>query len=175
MRRGQKPSHISVLLSLAFSSKETSEVLAVPRNRHISLLRFAVLLFLCLLQAGEPTDAGRHRACLGRGSAALPGSPSPADISSVPVLPSSSLCIPHMGLHPLDPIPQPPGAFCPGGSFTRSISRTGRHPPTGKQQQVAGTARHALRQGSAQAAAAPNQPGKCPAVGLLPAAPGPID
>lgn len=54
-------------------------------------------------------DAGRRRAHLGRGPAALLGPPSAADISSIPFLPSPCLCIPHMGL--LAPVPQPPGAF----------------------------------------------------------------
>ena len=114
MERLETITHLRFPLSCLFS-KETSEVPAVPRNYHVSLFKFAAPLLLCLLQAGEPTDAGRHRACLGRGPAALPGSPSAADTSSVPFLPSSCLCIPHMGLHPLDPIPQPPGAFHPRG------------------------------------------------------------
>lgn len=53
-------------------TKETSAAPAVPRNHHISLLRFAALLLLCLLQAGEHMDAGRHSTCLGRGPATPP-------------------------------------------------------------------------------------------------------
>lgn len=142
---------------------------AVPRNHHISLLRSAALLLLCLLQAGEPTDAGR-RACLGRGPAALLGSPSAADASSIPFLTPSRLHIPYPGLHPLAAVLQPTG-----GMSHQPISHTGRHPQTGKGQRGAGGARPALRQGSAPAAAAPNPPRQRLALGLLPAAPGPID
>lgn len=148
MERSETIMHLHFPLSCLFT-KETSDISAVPTNHLPSLLRFAALLLLCLLQAGEPMDPGRRRAHLRRGPAALLGSPSAAD-GSIPFLPSSCLCISHMGLHLLPPFPQP---TAPGGISHQPSPILGdvlKLGSSGRKQGDQGThwvrARHGLQQ-----------------------------
>jgi len=146
MERSETILHLPFPISYP-SSKETSEVSSVPTDYLLSLLGFGALLLLCLLQAGQPMDAGRCRAHLGR----PPQSPS------------------------CSPVLRPPHGSVPAGSCPWPSPILGDILRLGRGKRKAGRVGHGSPQGLARAAAASHRPRKRPALCLLPAAPGPID
>lgn len=147
--------HLHFPLSCLFS-KETSGIPAVPTNHLLSLLRCAALLLLCLLQAGEPQTLAGAEPILGEGP-----QPSWALLQLLTPPPAPS-CPPPASASPTWVCTCWVPSHSPRGHFTSTVSHTGRHPQSGKQWKEAGRARHAPSQGSAQAAAAPNQPKEAP-------------
>lgn len=131
--------HLCFPLSCLFG-KETLEVPAVPRNYYVSLFRFAALLLLCFVQAGEPMNA---QPVLEEG---LPPSQANLQLPTPPLLLSyhpPASASPNMGLHLLGSILQPPGAFHTDHLLCWETTSNW------KQQKEAGRVRHTLSHGSA--------------------------
>lgn len=113
--------HTSSVSSLAFSVR----TLQRPQKRPETIISFAQIC--CSAPSLPPPGSRAHRcwqaqACLGRGPATIPCSPSAADTSSIPL---PALLLPlhlALGQYLLDPILQPQGHFTP------TISLNGRHP-----------------------------------------------